>query len=291
MANLPQAVEPAVLAAPPKYGLEVVAGTIQSAGDRWEDGIKWQPEQCAGGGRIALTDLCGDLATDAAATPAEAESWPFLVYAGEECSTFGSLRRDWQGRARRQLNAIRSAQIAAELWGGSLAGPGLALTDATSDTLTSGPEDPVRALGLIEAGIGHYLAGRQGMVHVTPQLLTHLAGEGAIRLVGNLWTTAMGNLVVADAGYPTAGTGPTGASANYAAQWMYGTAVVGLRVSPITFNPGTLDDNGPMMAAALDRSVNTLKLVAEQTVVIQLDPCCHVAAQVDLAPPAIGGAS
>ena len=287
MGHVPQVVEAAVQAAPPRFGLEASARLI-TGNERWEDGIKWQPEQCAGAGRISI-DACDTLDPVAAAsTPAEATSHPFLVYAGETCSTFGINARDWNGRARRQLLATRSAQIAAELEGGSLGGDGLALTDATSDVLTTSPVDPVHALALLEAGLANYLAGRQGMVHVTPQLLTHLAAEGAVRLEGNFYTSPSGHLIVADAGYT--GARPSGAGANYAAQWAYGTAVVALRFGPIVFNPRTLDLAQGLLEA-MDRSTNTVTVIAEQTVVIQLDPCAHVAAQVDLAPPAIGGAS
>lgn len=287
MAHTHQAVDTAVKAAPPRFGLEASAVIVNTA-DRWEDGITWQPEQCAGGGRIAL-DECGSLdPVEAAATPASPDSDPFLVFAGETCSTFGMDARDWNGRARRQLIATRSAQIAAELWTGSLNGAGLALVDATSDILTTGAKPPATALAMIEQGLAQLLSGRQGMVHVTPQVLSYLVGESVARLEGNIYTSPNGHIIVPDAGYP--GTAPTGTAPSFSSQWIYGTAVVALRIGPVTFNPGTLD-RARVLAQAMNRATNTITVIAEQTVVIQLDPCGHVAAQVDLALPAVGGAS
>lgn len=286
MAHHPQAVPAPVEAVAPTFGLEAAAKPITSA-ERWEDGVKWQPEQCAGGGRATI-DCGSGPASEAASTPAEASAEPFVVFAGETCSSFGYLARDWNGRARRQLIATRSAQMAEELWTGSLNLAGLALVDATSDILTTAPTTARAALGLLEAGLAHYLQGRQGMIHVTPQLLVELVAETVAKPAGNVYTSPMGHLIVADAGYP--GTGPTDAAVDFASQWAYGTAIVGLYLGPVVFNPGTLDASR-VLAQAMDRATNDITVVAEQTVLLAVDSCAHVAAQVDLALPAIGGAS
>lgn len=288
MPNLPQVVEPAVPAAPPRFGLEASARLVNTA-DRWEDGVKWQPEACGAGGAILLDGACVTLDEVAGDdVPGEETSSPFLVYAGEVCSTFGWRSRDWLGRARRQLVATRSYRIAAELWAGALGTTGLHLTDPTSDALTTSPLEPLEALAVIEAGLAYYLKGRQGMVHVTPQVLTHLVGANVARLEGITFMSPSGHLIVGDAGYP--GTGPTNRNANFATQWAYGTAVVALRLGTIVTNPGD-PTTDPGIALALTRATNDVEVVAEQTVLYQVDACAHVAAEIAVPVPAIGGAS
>lgn len=283
-------------ARPPRYGLLAAAPTVDDADLRvLAGGWEYQPEACGLSGRDSITCAGSTQGVMDAADqrPGVLEGDPLWLWAADECSTFGFQARDWQGRARRQLAATESYELAAELWDGTvtaadgLANPYLASAAADSDTVTSAAADPVDALACIEAGLARYLRGQQGMVHVTPQLLTHLRAAQAISREGTVWTTSMGHIVVADAGY--SGAGPGGAAAG-ASQWAYGTSMVQVRLGPVEMIPGTLDD-ARSLAAAMDRAVNNVVVVAGRLAGYQwANDCAHVAAEVDLAVCAIGGA-
>jgi hypothetical protein len=283
-------------ARPPRYGLLAAAPTVDDGDLRaLAGGWEYQPEACGLSGRDSIACAGNVAAMDPSGQrPGIIEGDPIWLWAGDECSTFGFAARDWQGRARRQLAATESYELAAELWDGTvatadgLANPFLASAGANSDTVTNGAADPVDALACIEQGLAELLRGQQGMVHVTPQLLTHLRAADAVAREGTVWTTTMGHIVVADAGY--SGAGPGGAAAG-ASQWAYGTSMIQVRLGPIEVIPGSLDD-ARNLAAAMDRSVNDIVVLAGRLAGLQwANDCAHVAAQVDLGVCLVGGAS
>jgi hypothetical protein len=264
---------PAIPATPPRYSLLVAAAVVDDAASRWEvGGITWAPEACSGGGVADVTCFGNTAALSVPANEGNVEADPFLVWAGDKCSTIGFEARDYEGRARRLLEATQSARVAHEFWTGDLAASAsldnTPLADATSDTVTTG-EVSVRN------------DGRRGMIHVTPQVLTHAYSWDLITPQGQLWTTALGTIVVADAGYP--GTGPNGESAADT-QWAYATSMAQVRLSQIVVTPETFNE-------AVDRSVNTVEYRVGRLALVQWDQCCHFAAEVDIATAAIGGVS
>lgn len=273
-------------ARPPRYSLWASAPTL-SDDARWQNGFEFQPESCGASGRLAVECEGNTSEMDATYGPVTVEGTPFLVWSSDKCSSWGFLARDWNGRARRALEATRSFEIAAELWTGSLSIANPALTDLASDTVTDGPTAEVAALACLEQGLARCYKGRQGMVHVTPQLLTHLRGFNVVELSGNQWVSPNGHLVVPDAGYD--GSGPGGVEAGDS-QWAYATGMVSLRSSEVVYTPGTLREARDF-AAAMDRSVNDIVVFAQQVVAFQVDECCIIAAEVDLAVCAIAGVS
>lgn len=277
---------------PPTYG--VVAALLTGADEdeavgRWGGfGVEFEAEQC-GNGMVART-VCGSIPSRPAIanSPGLVQDDPFWVGAGDWCTSL-QLNRDWQARARRQLLATRSFMIARELWKGTVRAAGSLegkpLTDATSDTLTEAAEDPLDALACLEYGLGVKGQGRRGIIHCTTQLLTHWAAINAIKLQGATWMTHNGHLVVADAGYD--GSGPGGVAANASGQWAYATSQMVLRLGPIDFTPGSLQEAKQQM----DRSINRVEIVAGQLALVIWDECTHVAARVALPMCLIGGAS
>ncbi len=277
-------------AQPPRYGLIAAAPELGGPLAEWANGFRFLPEQCAGGGREAITCLGDTSLIEPDENPDEVTGDPFVVWAGDECRTVGYQSRNLEGRARRLLAAIESYEIANELWTGTLrdsttAGTypmsNRALADVAADTLTDGPTAEVAALGCIEYGLGVALRGARGMVHTSTQVLTHLAAEGAIHRDANLWLTPTGNLVVADAGYD--GSGPNGELAG-ASQWIYGTEMIALRLGPVEVVPADIGQ-------ALDRSVDRLRYLAQRVVAYMWPACCHLAAEVDVGVCLTGGLS
>lgn len=268
-------------ARPPAYGLIAAAGVLDDADLRWAGGWAFQPEGCDLGGHLSIECEGSTAEVVPADGAAGTEGDPVWIWAADRCTTL-QRSRDNEGRARRALAAIESFELAEELWDGTittadgLANRILAGPAADSDTLTSSGVTPVAALGCITQGLAETLRGAPGMVHVTPQLLQHLVGDNIVTRQGNLWTTAMGHVVVADAGY--SGDGPDGVAAG-ATQWMYGTAMLRIRRGPVE-----LTDH-------IDQTVNTRLVVAGRIAGIQWDnECAHLAAEVAIPICAVGGA-
>lgn len=277
---------------PPRYGLLVAAQVTPLNGVRWQRGIKFEPESCGSSGRTAILE-CGstdELLAERDAAFVNAD--PFLIWSADECSIFGARARDWSGRVTRQLEATQSFQIAEELWTGTLsAEAGLdnrALVDSASDTLTNGAVSALDAFACLEQGLARCSQGRRGMIHVTPQVLVHLITNATVVREGTQYLSPLGNIVVADAGYD--GSGPGGVPAS-TSQWAYATGLIGVTLEAAAeVVPGSLED-AQSLWRALDRDVNTLGIRAQKLAMYQWDECCHLAAEINLAPCLIGGAS
>jgi hypothetical protein len=267
---LKQAVQ-AIPATPPRYGLLVVATPatiVPAAGATVNDGmgIEWAPEQAYGGGVVALD--CGSTTTiDEDPYPANVESDPFVVWAEDHCSTFGWRDHDYEARATRQLEATQSAQIAHELWHGTLAqAEGLANAWLREDPfiVTGAAVAPNVALALLESGLAEMLGGRRGMIHCSPLMLTYLRTEYAIEQVGTTWVTAMGTALVADAGYD--GSAPDGNGSTN--EWLYATPWVQYRLGAAEVLGA---DQPGGWQRYFDRSLNKVKVQAQRTALLQWD--------------------
>lgn len=245
---------------------------------RWIAGMRWQPNDCAGG---TILDPCGTTGPDASPTgEADRAFTPFVVEASVECLTFGSSQADLEAQARAKLVAVQQRKIEAELWAGTLAQAAswsnAYLTDGNADLIEGGtPLGSVTALAELEQAIADSLSG-QGMIHATPRTVTHWLDAGLVSRTGNLLLTALDTIVVPGRGY--AGTAhsadpkPTGGSADF--DWAYATDPVVVRLGQIDLAQTT----GP---AGLDRTNNLFLLTATRFAAATFDGCLHVGALVD----------
>lgn len=275
-------------AGPPRYSLLGVADPIRWGSPdaqedepppRWQNGIEWVPEQQAQGGVLAVGCLgtTDALATNQA-TPDLVTAFPFLVYAEDHCSTLGWAAHDYEGRATRQLLAVQSAMAAAELERGAVATAesidNIWLTDNPDIVGAPAAQSVVAALGDIEMGLAEHFAGRRGMVHASPAILTALKAANVLELSGNKWTTPMGNVVASDAGY--LGAAPDGN--NSTKQWIYGTLPVEYALDAVQLNPGSLDD---ARAFATNVATNLTRIYAQRLILLRVDSGV-VAAETDI---------
>lgn len=254
-------------ATPPIYSL-LQAAQLLTDGVRWQHGVEWSPEQYGGGGIVGV-DCHGS--TDSMTrrhNPIVNTADPFVVYAEDHCSTIGYEARDWEGRARRQLAAVQSAKVAAELQKGALrTSEGLGNV-ALIDGIEVGPGGQVveDAIAELEGAMAAKYDGARAMIHVTPQTMTEMARKNLIELQGQLWVTPPGNVVVEDAGY----TAETGEHAPDAGVFAYGTTMVQVRLSPVILVPGSFDD--PLARAqATNRATNFITIYAERLALVQFD--------------------
>lgn len=235
----------------------------QSEAEEWQLGVEWAPEQLNGGFVTGVDchggwpDAQGDNIPD---NPTANTAEPFAVVAGDKCSTFGFKGRDWIGRARRQLLATRSFQIAQELQLGALRDSvslaNVALKDA--DELTSSPATPLHALAALEFASGRAYGGRAAMIHVDLQVLTLLVAQHVLTLSGQKWLTPSGNVVAADAGY----------GLESGEHFMYATLPVVVRLSDVIVVPG---DDDAARAQATDRATNLTTVFATELALVTFD--------------------
>lgn len=265
----------------PPHSLIRAAVTNVDGEQGWERGLTYAPE--TPGGYRAFT-RCSDATYDdlpSGPTPVvDYEPWELQVE--HPCdTTLGYDRVDLDEQLRRALEATESYAIARELWQGDLTRAAEDAGDITEeqrnlalviDPVVLNAGDPVpakRALGIIEAAVGHALRGQQAYLHVGREaqpFVPDLARDG------NLLTTRVGNLVVSDAGYP--GTAPGGAAPAAGVGWLYATGPVVVRRSPVF--PADPD------SAVIDTRTNRLTLRTGRVVAATFDRSAHFAIPVDL---------
>lgn len=274
----------ALPASPPRISLISSAEVLSETDDRWEAGVRYEPEVCGntGTGVYAACET-SNVTADAGSGITTLE--PFVIWAGDSCMPQGN--RDWQGRARRKLAACESYIIETELWRGDInrvqnwSNPYLASPDAT--LIGSSPVDPTAALACLEQAIGDCNCGSSGMIHASRQLTTYWSAASLITPENNRLVTTLGTVVVPGAGYDGSGPAPTHddepADAG-ASIWAYATSPVHLRLGGVQVLPGDL-------AQSLDRTTNTAFYWAQRIVIAGFD-CCHYAIEVDLAACVIG---
>ena len=122
----------------------------------------------------------------------------------------------------------------------------------------------------LDDALGDCLKGARGMLHVTPRLLAQQVAAFAVQKAGNLWVTPMGNIVVADAGYP--GTAPSGQETSAGNEWAFATGMVDIRL-------GEVFVTAP--ADGFHHRSNTNELRASRLAAVAVDPCCLLAIQVN----------
>jgi len=264
----------------PRLGLLASASLVQGAGDgRWGMGTEWLPEMVNGTSDLfgARSMRCNTENVEPADAQIVEQAFPFQVYAIDQCTTLED--RDYVGRARRLLESTRSRSIAAEFWSGTIAQAEGFETDlwlaSTSTKATSAALGPAKSLAKLDAAVAAALSNNRGMIHCTVEVLGRLLADSALHRDGNQWTTAFGNIVVADAGYTGDLDGEAGNT-----EWMIGSTMVEVHLGPMTvIDPDT--EEGRRMAVV--SSVNDMKVWAWQDAIIYHEPSvCLVAAQVDL---------
>lgn len=282
MGSGPKQVVTAPVNTPPLVSLVRSARRVDEGDFRWENGFAFSPEGCEGGGIIDPCVTGGEAEKEIDNNPAIVEYEPYIVWAGDKCTSFGWQDRDYQARARRFLEACQSKHIAAELWTGTLASesgfPNPFFTDIAGDVVAVAAS-PTEALACLEQGIAECQCG-SGMIHATPQVVTHWVNANLVLREGGLLITHLGTIVVADGGYP--GTGPGGVPALSGAVWAYATGIVEVRLGEVQIFPATLKE-------ALNRETNLVEFRAERMASAVWDNCCLLAASVDVDLCIIGG--
>lgn len=276
---------------PLPYGLWDTVQQPSGDGPHWQQGINWI-ERCPVGG--STYDECLSVTGTGAPPEPPAKTanvdqttrgaLPFTVVAEFECAPVGL--GEAESVASDALARVEQTQVETAFWTGVAGGqpvvfPHLAAdTEVLDGTVVLQPvaspavtgADVAQALGALEQELADCYAG-QGLIHVPRSVLPTLAAWNLIvERDGRLYTTA-GNLVVAGTGYT--GSGPDGAAPAAGTAWIYATgAAWGYRSDPYVTR----------LRDSLDRTSNTLRMLAERTYLIGFE-CCLLAAHIVLGVP------
>jgi hypothetical protein len=291
-----------------RYGLLSVVQTPETTSPHWQNGVTWS-SYCPEGMGDTTYDEC--IATTGAPEDAVPEpttkaanvdhvlrgATPFTAYTRFDCSPVGSA--DAQRIATNALAQVEGWQVEYTFWTGlvddrTLAFPhlaadatvldneGVTLQPTATTAVTGAPVDVATGLGRLEKALADCYGGR-GVVHVPLEALPTLAAHELVIPVGGRdagsgqfgrqLQTVAGNLVAVGAGYP--GTGPTGTDPGDTTTWLYATGPVFMYRSSVKVMP---------FSSTVDRSNNTVEMIAERTYVLGFDCCLH-AVQVELGVP------
>lgn len=292
MAGARQIVDPPAFT-PLPYGLWDAVEQRSPGDPHWQNGVTWI-ERCPQGD--TTYDECLSV-TGTGGPPPEPPvkadnvdqtfrgATPFTVFAEFDCTPVGI--GDAATVAADALARVEQEQVETAFWTGTAGGqplvfPHLAanaevvdgndiLLQPTASVCITG-QDAAHALGALEACLSDCYAG-QGLIHVPTVVVPTLAAWNLIEARdGGLFTTA-GNRVVVGGGYT--GTGPGNAAAPDGTAWIYATgAAFGYR--------GNVRITSPR--ESIDRSTNTMRMLAERTYTIGFE-CCLLAANLNLGVP------
>lgn len=245
----------------------LLAAALKPSDGRWENGLAWRSERCFTAQGFGVCDPDPDPVEPA---PFNLESvYPQGYVVADECTTLGGDMDE--DRVRRQAEATASYQVARELWTGALTAANPAIVegspyvnpslDSGATVVASTATGVAARLAILEQRAMDSAVGQQVFLHVPPHLVLPLGN--LLRMSGDLLVTPLGNVVVADAGYP--GSGPAGTGT----EWAFATGPVAVRLTTIE----VIRD----MASTLDRTTNRRKLWARREFAAAFDACTHFA--------------
>lgn len=279
---------------PLPYGLWDAVQKPSIDNPHWMQGVTWI-ERCPTGG-TTYDECLSVTGTGAPPEPAAKTdnvdqtfrgATPFTIVTEFDCSPVGL--RDAATVAEDALARVESRQVEAAFWTGVsgsqtvvfphlaadaevLDSQGIVLQTAATPVVTGA--DVVRGLGALEAELAECYAG-QGVIHIPHSALSVMAAWNLIVERDGRLETRAGNLIVVGGGYT--GSGPDGSPADAESTWIYATgAVFGYR--------GDVQVRSPR--DSIDRSANTMRMIAERTYVLGFE-CCLLAAHILLGVPVI----
>lgn len=209
---------------PPRVSILSSAEVITPSNDRWFGGWTFLP--------LSADDSSGTYVICDPESPFDPglrlgaeDFFPWLIYATDECSTFGSESTDFVKRARQKLAVVEPWYIERAIWENpdSLGNPSFV---GSPSTILTENEDPLGGFAALDAAVAQDLHDGRGMIHMTPQLFDLLQQYRIFRREGNVWFSPLDNIVVPGRGYT--GNGPNedgGANENEATDtvtWMFG---------------------------------------------------------------------
>lgn len=284
---------PATVVKAPQHGVPLISlltsvdkvAPDPDVADYWLNGVRYLPEKCQGSGAIYAQCAPGGPSKTVNVNGVPVESDPFIVFAGDTCSTFGFPEHDYVGRATRTLAQWEAYEVEKEFWtgaqakAGNVAHPGSYAADqwlaSASATLIAGGGalPPVEAMSAIHTTLADCTGGAPFVIHAPRALLAYWENAFLVHREGTRYVDGLGNTVVFGAGYP--GTSPAGGTPAANSTWVYVT-------SPVRYWATDTDILPDNYSAAIDRTNNVVTFLAERYFLVDYDRCCHFAGLVSL---------
>jgi hypothetical protein len=254
----------------PRRLLDVLDRLPGVEGNRWLEGVTWQPTACR-----ALTVEGGDDCSnfDFNVVPDECEAAvtqdPFRVSDAFKAATLDMIYSEVDEMLASRFNLQVSASFASELLSGAASG-GMSLSSEASApngaAFGVGATPIWNALAILEEEIAERLQGGVGYIHLPPGLLSQAVSECELTLnTDGQWETPVGNIVISDAGYINPPP-PTGEGASSGAEdWIYASGPVWFESTvPILIGQGS---------ETLTLSENTFTQYIAGYGILVFDPC------------------
>lgn len=253
---------------------------------RWIDGYQIYPDDCDGGHIIDPCQLGSNAdVADTGQASVIGPIQPFIIEASDKCSTFGAPHDFRLARAQRKLLAVQSKVLEAEFWNGTKAQSqswtnNQYLRKSGVTVLGTAPVGGafgwIDGLAALEQAISDGSAWERGVIHASPQLVTHWIAAYLVfpRPSDGLLTTGLGTIVVAGSGYD--GTGPQSAINPNRLEWAYATPVPQIRLGEVTFSQTDED------TVAVDRLTNDRTIRASRFASIVMSSCFRAAALITM---------
>jgi hypothetical protein len=241
--------------APPRVSLLSTVTVVDEPSTRWEGGYEFVSELSGRAGAEGMED-CLTWFTNGQGDTWTVSADPVVIWAEAPChTTLGTRSRDWQGMARRLLQARQSAELA-RWFATSRLSPAAMAGDATPTQ-----DSPALVLAELEDWLGRVLGGPLGTLHMSPGTLAAVVGAGLARLDGARWLTPIGTPIVADAGYAIDGSLSVGGTAPGAV----------VATGPIRVRLGAIEVADPTTIEAINPATNTLTVVAWRPAAVEWD--------------------
>lgn len=269
----------------PAAGVRFVEDLDDQGRERWLDGIAVYPylpglasvwNACAVGSMRREKSFGDDFENP--------EFVALVANIGETCTS----SRIWDqaafmARASTVLAAVEGSAIAGEFMSGDVISGQPYLSDGegtfpNNDTPTS----PINGIALLEGEIAK--SGRNGLIHCSPMLATHLMGYGfALADKTGVIRTINGIVVIPDFGYVLGASTPLHhADPVDLQEWAYATGPIDIRRTGIIMLPGTVEE-------ALDRGTggattgrpNSITYRAERYYALDWDTAVQAAVLID----------
>lgn len=263
---------------------------------KWRNGIIYETEACVT--PRSPKDICTPGNFDSGeigSQPGSLEWTPYVVYADWECSTFSHNPNELEGHyeaARRRLLATWQFQMERELWTGELAQaqgyPNRWLADsANADNLSeTGAVGLTHGLACLTQYLSSNSGGQQGMIHATPQVVTHWMGLDLLYRQGSvILTKARDDVVVGGNGYT--GGSPYGDDPATGDIWAYATDIVEVREGQT--DPEGIGGTAGKPVQWIDPTTNRIVIRSQKRALASFEGCRLGAVRLDVSACSFGG--
>lgn len=254
---------------PPRVSILTSAEILDLAGDRWWGQIHTRvlsgdPTDTALGiesGDLFILPVCLDGETKEPFPRTDTRvHTPFVIYATDDCSSYGSATTDFLDRAKQKLAVNEAWSIERMLWDGDPSIDGFSFVDTGIAPLDTGAH-PLLGFALLDSTVAENRTDGRGMIHMTTKVFDLLQQYNLFRREGNIWLSPLDNIVVPGRGY--SGNGPDDEDESATSSWMFGhPGIIGIARSEVM----TLPENDDELIRQMDYRHNDILALAERVV-------------------------